>query len=200
MDPHLYNAVCWHLLHIRGKTKLPKLAIQFKFEDTRAYSSFLFDSKFFMTKKDNSVIPFLLLDNPMSKVISLYSTFTSKIDHPKFPCNPDKNYSYSQCVKTSLAKRIGCKNPFDGSQLLFNVPNCNTTEEMLAHWTANFDIYGANEQKLLNITRCELPCHYDHYSVVGTPIKSEMEGHSYINLFYTSTDTRTSQEVLLYPL
>ena len=56
-----------------------------------------------------------------------------------------------------------------------------------------------NKKELFNITECEFPCNYHKYSVVGTPLKWEMKGVSYINLFYTSTDIITSQEVLLYP-
>ena len=174
------------------------LAISFKVNDIRSYSITLFDPMFFMIKQDNSVIPFLLLDNPMSKAISLQSTLTSKLNRPKFTCNPEKSYSYNQCVKTNLAQKIGCKNPFDGLKDILNVPSCNT-EDLSAHWAANFDIYSANQQKLFNITGCEIPCNYIHYSVVGTPVKDEVKGSLYISLFYTSTDTMRSQEVLLYP-
>ena len=55
------------------------------------------------------------------------------------------------------------------------------------------------KNKLQNLTACQLPCHYSHYSIVGTPRKFEVKGFSYISLFYTSTDITTSQEVLLYP-
>ena len=135
----------------------------------------------------------------MSKSISVHSTFTTKINQPKFPCNPDQSYSYNHCVRTSLAKRIGCKYPFYDSSHILNAPSCNTTEELVAHWTANFDIFSANQQQIFNITGCELPCNYYQYSVVGTPHKYEVKGHSYIELFYTSTDITSSQEVLLYP-
>ena len=176
-----------------GETMLIKFIME------KSYSIYLFDPQFFMPKRDNSVIPFLLLDNPMSKGISLQSTFTSKMNRPKSPCNPDNSYSYNQCVRTHMAQRIGCTNPFDGSRHFQNSPNCNTSEELLAHWTANFDIFNVNKKKKFNITECEFPCNYHKYSVVGTPLKWEMKGVSYINLFYTSTDIITSQEVLLYP-
>ena len=172
--------------------------IRFKMADIK-YSIYLFDPKSFILKKDNSIVPFLLLDDPISKIISLHSTFTSKMNRPKFPCNPDKTYIYNQCVKTSLAKRIGCTNPFDGSGQIQNVPNCTTTTELFGHWTANVEMYKMDQENLFELTKCELPCHYQHYSVVGTPHRFEVKNYTYIQLFYTSTDTRTNQEVLLYP-
>ena len=175
------------------------LSILFTVGGVKSHSIYLFDPKFFMLVKDNSVIPFLLLENPISKSISIHPTITTKINRPKFPCNPDQSYSYNHCVRTSLAKRIGCKYPFYDSSHILNAPNCNITEELVAHWTANFDIFSANQQQLLNITGCELPCNYYQYSIVGTPRKYEVKGQPYIELFYTSTDITSSQEVLLYP-
>ena len=56
-----------------------------------------------------------------------------------------------------------------------------------------------DQENLFELTKCELPCHYQHYSVVGTPHRFEVKNYTYIQLFYTSIDTRTNQEVLLYP-
>ena len=144
------------------------------------------------------MIPFLLLDNHLAKAISLHSTYTSKMNRPKDPCNPDKSYNYNQCVRTNLAKQIGCTNPLDDTKHALNYPNCNTTE-LMAHYTTNLDIFNVNKQNLFNITRCEFPCHFHKYSVVGTPLKWEIRGEAFITLFYTSTDLMTNQEVLLYP-
>ena len=46
---------------------------------------------------------------------------------------------------------------------------------------------------------CNLQNNYNHYSVVGIPIKSKIINYNYVNIFYTSSDIRTSQEVFLYP-
>ena len=77
----------------------------------KSFSIYLIDPNFFVMKKDNSVIPFLLLDNPMSKDFSLHTIHTSRMNRPEFACNPDKSYNYNRCVSTNLARKIGCKNP-----------------------------------------------------------------------------------------
>ena len=178
-----------------------KLSIGFPVNTTiKSYSIYFFDPNFFIAKQDNSLIPFLLLDNPISKDFSLHTIYTSRMNQPEFSCNPDKSYSYNQCVSTNLARKIGCKNPFDGSTPVGNFRSCNTPGEFLKHWNANFGIYLANQQVLENITECQLPCHYSHYSIVGTPRKFEVEGFFYMSLYYASVDKKTSQEVLLYPL
>ena len=176
-----------------------QIYISFPLNTTKSQSIFLLDPNFFITKQDNSVIPFLLLDNPMSKGISLNAIYTSRMNRPKFSCNSDKSYNYNRCVRNNLAKAIGCLNPFDGSGQFGRFRNCNTTGELEAHWNANFELYSADEKKLKNITGCQLPCHFHQYSIVGTPLKFEIQGYSYISLYYASTDLTLSQEVLLYP-
>ena len=178
-----------------------EMVISFVIDSANSFkaSIYLFDPKFFLPKRDSSVIPFLLLDNPMFKGIYLHSTYTSQMNRPKDPCNPDKSYNYNHCVKTNLAKQIGSTNPFDDAEHALNDPNFQPTEQLMDHFATNLDIFNVNKQHLFNITGCEFPCHFHKYSVVGTPLKWEVKGEPFVNLFYTSTDLMTSQEVLLYP-
>ena len=176
-----------------------QMMVTFPLNTTKSYAIYLFDQNFFVTKQDNSVFHFLLLDNPMSKRIFLKTIFTSRMNRPELSCNSDQSYSYNQCVRNNLANTIGCRNPFDGSRQFGKIQSCNTTEEFVAHWNANFAIYFASHKTLKNITRCQLPCSFHHYSIVGIPQKIKVKGFSYISLFYASTDMTTSQEVLLFP-
>ena len=50
----------------------------------KSLSIYLLDPTFFVMKQDNSVIPFLLLDNPLSKDISLHTVYTSRMTRPEF--------------------------------------------------------------------------------------------------------------------
>ena len=197
-----YVGTCYILSPGKRLLKLnERFIIRFPLNTTvKSHSIYLLDPNFFVIKQDNSFIPFLLLDNPMSKAISCHTIYTSRMNRPDFECNPDESYSYNQCMSQSLARKIGCNNPFDESTQNGNIRNCNTSEEFLEHWNTNNGIFTANQQNLKNITGCKLPCHYSQYSVVGTPRKFEVEGFSYIGLYYSSVDKTTSQEVLLYPL
>ena len=137
--------------------------VSFPLNTTNSLSIYLLDPIFFVTKQDNSVIPFLLLDNPMSKRVFLNSIFTSRMNRPELSCYSDQSYSYNQCVRNNLADKIGCRNPFDGSRQFGKVQSCNTTKEFVAHWNANFAIYSATQKNLKNITGCQLPCSFHHY-------------------------------------
>ena len=195
-----YLGTCFTLQTDQERLKSgERLFIMFTLGTVKSHSIYLVDPDFFVMKAENSVIPFLLLDNPMSKVIYLHTTFTSRMNRPQFPCNPDKSYNYNQCIRNNLARKIGCAYPFDIIRPIGNFSNCNTSEELSAHWTANFDIYHANQEALTNITGCHLPCHYNHYSIVGTPRRYEVKGSLYMVISYPTTDMTTSQEVLLYP-
>ena len=195
--PHI--GTCYTLQTGQEHLKLgEKLFILFN-TVVKSHSIHLVDPDFFMFKAENSVIPFLLLDNLMSNDIYLHTTFTSRMNRPQFPCNPDKTYNYNQCVRNNLAIKIGCAYPFDKMIPFGNFPNCNTSEKLLAHWTANSDMYYANQDGIMNITGCHLPCHYNHYSIVGTPHRLNAKGISFMVISYPTTDIMTSQEVLLYP-
>ena len=113
----------------------------------KSHSIYLLDPYFFLTKQENSIIPFLLLDNPMSKSIPLHTIYTSRRNRAEFSCNSDQSYNYNQCVSNNLARKIGCKNPFDGSTQAGNFRSCNTTEELVAHGNANFAIYSADKKQ-----------------------------------------------------
>ena len=158
--PHV--GTCFTLQTGQERLKLgERLFISFK-GVVKSHSIHLGDPQFFMLKRENSVFPFLLLDNPMSKDISLHTTFTSRMNRPQFSCNSEKTYNYNQCVRNNLVRKIGCAYPFDIMRPLKNFQDCNTSEKLLAHWTANFEIYDANQEALLKITGCHLPCHYKH--------------------------------------
>ena len=77
--------------------------------------------------------------------------------------------------------------------------NCNTTVKFQAYLQAYLEIYGATHEEMKDLTGCQVPCHYHHYSTVGTPSEYEMPNGVYITLTYASTDVTESEEVWLYP-
>ena len=118
---------------------------------------------------------------------------------PTFECNQDTNYSYKSCVKESLAVRVGCQSPWDGSEQLEGVRRCSTTEEVVEYERIYHNLYMGDQQDLMELTGCLLPCTYTQYSLVGSP-KRFSEGYTYFTLSYVSTDIVVREEMLLFPL
>ena len=80
--------------------------------------------------------------------------------------SPD--YSFNTCVKTALARQVGCRPPWDiwspGS-----IPVCTTVEEMAKHETLDWGHFNFEQKVVLNTTGCKIPCNYNEYKIEGEP-------------------------------
>ena len=73
----------------------------------------------------------------------------------KFECNSDPGYNYGQCVKESVAKRAGCNSPWV-DHTVDSLSICNSTKDILRYDTLYYEIFVADEHKLLELTACKV--------------------------------------------
>ena len=91
----------------------------------------LHDPNFFVLRYQNFYIPYILLDKPSGKNYNIVAGTKKRMQRPgKFECNPEPKYNFENCVRTSLAKRIGCLTPWDPRPLDGDFPMCNSTSEV----------------------------------------------------------------------
>ena len=82
------------------------------------------------------------------------------LNRPEDPCHEEEeeeDYDFLQCLKTSLARPVGCRPPWD-SWSPPSVPLCETMEQL--HQYETLDL-GYLEQELvimLNNSGCKIPC------------------------------------------
>ena len=72
----------------------------------------------------------------------------------------DPEYNFFACIKTSLARKVGCR-PFWDDSSPPDIPACTTLEQLAKHQEIDQDIYLRYEQKIiLSMTGCKVPCTY----------------------------------------
>ena len=91
------------------------------------YDTKIHDHNFFIQQISNHVVPSQSLNSPSSMNYQIIAKQVKRMNRPPtFECNQDTNYSYKSCVKESLAARVGCQSPWDGSNRLEGVKRCNS--------------------------------------------------------------------------
>ena len=89
------------------------------------------------------------------------------LNRPDQPCEEEEeeeDYDFLQCVKTSQARMVGCRPPWD-SWSPHTIPLCQTVDQLDQHEMIDAE-FGAEEQKtILAKTGCRIPCKYK----VGPP-------------------------------
>ena len=120
------------------------------------FTVFLHDPSFFVLKSDNFFIPHLTLNGPSKKGYKLKVVTKKRMNRKGiFECQSDPGYSYSECVKESVAKKIGCNGPWV-DHIVDSLPVCNSTKDILDYSFWFYQIYLADEHKLEELTDCQV--------------------------------------------
>ena len=90
------------------------------------------------------------------------------LNRPEQPCEEEEDYDFLQCVKTSQARRVGCRPPWD-SWSPPTLPLCQTMEELQHHERLDWADVNLEQKMIVNNTGCQLPCHYREYQVAEEP-------------------------------
>ena len=90
-----------------------------------------------------------------------------RLNLPHKPCMEDKTYTFTPCVKKSLAKRVGCHRPWDQKSQP-DLPIC-ITKDQFALYDQLFFALNTNEiEEIERFTGCLRPCHYNEYKFVNS--------------------------------
>ena len=77
------------------------------------------------------------------------------LNRPEQPCEEAEDYDFLQCVKTSQARMVGCRPPWD-SWSPPTLPLCQTMQQLDQYEKIEDTFY----QKILTTTGCRVPCIY----------------------------------------
>ena len=131
------------------------------------YRIHIYDPKFYHLVIRN-LFPRIFLQYKTKKNIEagsydLYEISVTEHHHlnrPQKPCVEEKHYDFLECVKTSLAKMVGCRPPWD-SWSPHTIPLCQTMEQLQHYEQFERKLFGMrNKSEFLIITRCLPPCNY----------------------------------------
>jgi hypothetical protein len=166
----------------------------------KKYEVILHDPTFYIQKSESLVIPYISLDKTGGYTYQIVTSKNTRMNRPgKFDCNTDIDYNFNQCVRDNLAAKIGCQFPWDGKGSMDSMHKCNTTKAIQEYGKMYEGLYLGSKQEVEELTGCQVPCHYQDYSIVGSPSSYDMGGEAYIALRFASTDITTKEEVLIFP-
>ena len=127
-----------------------------------------------------------------------------KLNLDRRPCMEDEDYNFGKCVKESLAKRVGCKRPWDKG----NVHETCTTREQFQQFDLLYtkEILNVEVNKIEKSTGCLKPCMYNEFKIVNNIPKKALsligvpDGQIAIGLWAVSEYTEYEEEVLFFVL
>ena len=147
----------------------------FLLDPTLNYRIYIHDTKFYHLIL-RSLFPQILLQYKAGKNIEagtydLYEISVTQhhlLNRPEQPCEEEEDYDFLQCVKTSQARRVGCRPPWD-SWSPHTIPLCQTVDQLQHHERLDWADVNLEQKMIVNNTGCQLPCHYREYQVAGEP-------------------------------
>ena len=81
------------------------------------------------------------------------------LNRPEQPCEEEEDYDFLQCVKTSQARSVGCRPPWD-LWSPHTIPLCQTMEQLQEHESLDTTNLHSEQQMIVNQTGCQIPCKY----------------------------------------
>ena len=140
------------------------------------YRIFIHDPKFYLLLSKNGIFPRIFLQyksgqNLEAGQFDYYEISVTEhrlLNRPEQPCEEEEDYDFLQCVKTSQARRVGCRPPWD-SWSPHTIPLCQTVDQLQHHERLDWADVNLEQKMIVNNTGCQLPCHYREYQVAGEP-------------------------------
>ena len=113
-----------------------------------------------------------------------YITVTehNNLNRPEQPCEEEEDYDFLQCVKTSQARMVGCRPPWD-IWSPHTIPLCHSMDQLQQHEKQDTTFLFSEQQIIVNETGCNIPC---QFKVCDTKIISvqALKKHQYVLVLY----------------
>ena len=181
-------------------------AAYFKLNPSLPYRLYLHDPSYFFLTANPLAIPQIeravkVAKNRTSRVQMQYISATKHIaiNRPDAPCEEDKDYSFTTCIKKSVVKFAGCKVPWDND--IENIRECRTVDEVVMHISRYINLSISEQQTVFKLTGCKPPCTYLKYVDVaakGSEWETDNSSLLYI-LSFATTQVTIKREIYIYP-
>ena len=81
------------------------------------------------------------------------------LNRPEQPCEMKEDYNFLECVKTSQARMVGCRPPWDIWSPP-SIPLCQTMHQLHIHEKIDLKYYSLERKRIVQSTGCKVPCKY----------------------------------------
>ena len=168
---------------------------------SQAYYVWIHDRKFFLTSTNEDVIPHLFFKIEKSEHVwlNIRPIYHHMMNKPGQRCDPSESYSFTECIKNTISRRIGCRLEWDHWSS-GDIPLCTTLDQLFLFQSDYYNISEMWQQsEIAEYTGCLVPCHYTEYQLAGEPFRYETNSTN-ISLILSSRDILSKTELRIYSL
>ena len=137
------------------------------------------DPDFYLASVNTDVLPSIYLtledqsENPQHVWLYVRAVYHSLLDRPGHRCQQDPLYSFTACIRNSLARRVGCRLPWDPWAVSTLHPACTRVDQVLQYEQLFYKMAEEWEQQVsLHIRLSCLKMNHLHITVHRKPILS----------------------------
>lgn len=160
------------------------------------YRVFLHDPKFYHGGANPLAFPRIWLEYKRDKnnipgyyeMIFITVTEHHLLNRPEEPCEEEEEYNFLECVKTSQARRVGCRAPWD-SWSPPDIPLCQTMEELKEHEDQDWSQGTSSQKMIVHSSGCNIPCHYKVWDYGQVSDREILLHYSFISFGFACFDT-----------
>ena len=161
----IYYGMC-HTFRNPEKVDTDSSAGRFFLEPNITYKVLLHDPQFYLILINSLTFPRIWLDYKAGQNMQRAGYFTffyiSVTEHhllnrPEKPCEEEEDYDFLECVKTSQARMMGCRPPWD-IWSPHSIPPCQTVDQLDQYEKLDMTLYDL--EMILTKTGCRIPCNY----------------------------------------
>ena len=139
---------------------------QFFLDPNITYKVIIHDPQFYLIVPGSLVFPRIWLDLKAGQKAGYLNyfdiTLTQRhlLNRPEKPCEKEEDYDFLQCVKTSQARLVGCRPPWD-IWSPHTIPLCQTKDQLKEYEEIDAGLFTIRKKKkFLEKTGCKVPCNY----------------------------------------
>ena len=133
------------------------------------------------------------------KLQYIYATKRIAINRADAPCEEAEDYSFTECIKSSVTKSTGCKTPW------YNIPGlwqeCQTVQQIMTYVNMYDNLSRMDKHEVSKITGCQPPCIYMEYvSIDEKDWQFESPNTTLeFGIVFATTEVTVRKEIYIYP-
>ena len=182
-----------------GSSQLGALSIALN--KSLEYMILMHDPDFMMMTSNPKVVPrlsFSIDENFGGKTVYIEATIHIKMNREDSPCTEKDEYSFHDCVRQSVAYKIGC-NSLWGS--FPGLKKCSSVKEVKEYERIYSAITVMDQKEITIHLGCPLPCTFTGFSLAEEPFSSVgFEPKVGLDIMFGSQSITVAKEKLVYPL
>ena len=162
----VYMGVC-HTFSYPEDPDTDRSIFSFYLEPGLKYRILIHDPKFYLHVVKSGIFPRMFVNFKSEQEVKpgfydhyeITVTEHALLNRPEQPCEEEEDYDFLGCVKTSQARMVGCRPPWD-IWSHDTIPLCQTMDQLEDYEMLDGTYLSYEKRKIMVDTGCKGPCHY----------------------------------------